>query len=375
MSLARNATENELNKSESNISNIPSQEKIFRNIERQQQLKESLYLLLLQKREEAAIAMAVTVEKARVVDFAYAAKKLAAPKTSIILLIAVLLGLLIPGIYIYLKVLFDNEIVNKNDLAKLTSSKVLIELPHAKNGEKETVEINSFSPLAEAFRILVTNLKFMLPKKDSAHIIYTTSTIKGEGKTFVSVNLALTLATSNKKVLLIGADIRNPQLQRYRIDMKNSEGLTEYLYNSNIDLDGIVHKSQRNSNCDIIFSGTIPPNPTELLSNGNFAKLLNVLKDKYSYIIVDTAPLMLVTDTLLYSEYSDLVLYVVRSQVSKKEFIDFCNNLIEDKKIANIGFVINDVRDNNFGYGNSYGYGYQATQKKWYHKIISFFQR
>ncbi|HEX7868515.1 MAG TPA: GNVR domain-containing protein, partial [Chryseobacterium sp.] len=179
ISLARNAAESELNKSEVKIGSIPAQEKVFRNIERQQQLKESLYLLLLQKREEAAISMAITVEKARVVDSAYVLKKLVAPQTKVILLIAVLIGLLIPAVYIYLKALLNNTITNKTDVAKLSSTKVLVELPHINKGDNETVQINDLSPLAEAFRILITNFKFLLPKKDSAKIVYVTSTVKG----------------------------------------------------------------------------------------------------------------------------------------------------------------------------------------------------
>jgi len=371
VNLAKNAAEAELGKSEVKISSIPAQEKVFRNIERQQQLKESLYLLLLQKREEAAISMAITVEKARVIDTAYAVKKLVAPKTKIILLIAALIGLLIPALYIYLKTLLNNKIVNKNDVAKLSSTKVLVELPHLNKGDNDTVQLNDLSPLAEAFRILITNFKFLLPKKDSAKIIYVTSTVKGEGKTFVSVNLALTLASPKQKVLLIGADIRNPQLQRYNIEKKNAEGLTDFLYNPDLGLEEIIHQSKRNNNCDVIFSGTIPPNPTELLSNGNFRKLLDIVENQYEYIIVDTAPIMLVTDTLLYSDYSDIVLYVLRSEVSQKEFVDFSNNVVEDKKLNNVAFVINDVSANNFGYGNKYGYGYNAIEKTWFQKLKS----
>ncbi|WP_294307045.1 polysaccharide biosynthesis tyrosine autokinase [uncultured Chryseobacterium sp.] len=373
INLAKNAAETELSKSEVNISSIPSQEKVFRNIERQQQLKESLYLLLLQKREEAAISMAITVEKARIVDTAYADKKLVAPKTKIILLIAALIGLLIPTIYIYLKTLLNNTIINKNDVAKLSSTKVLVELPHLNKGDNDTVQLNDLSPLAEAFRILITNLKFLLPKKDLAKVIYVTSTVKGEGKTFVSVNLALTLASPKQKVLLIGADIRNPQLQRYHIEKKNVEGLTDFLYNPDINPQQIIHQSKRNNNCDVIFSGTIPPNPTELLSNGNFKRLLDIFENQYKYIIVDTAPIMLVTDTLLYSEYSDAILYVLRSEVSQKEFVEFSNNVVEEQKLKNVAFVVNDVSANNFGYGNKYGYGYNATEQTWLQKLKSKF--
>lgn len=370
LNLAKSTAGIELGGSQGKISAIPAQEKVFRNIERQQQLKESLYLLLLQKREEAAISTAVTVEKARVVDFAYAVKKLVAPRKLIILAISLVIGLLIPFLYILLKSLFNNTITNKNDVAKLTDTKILVELPHLRKGENDTIHTNDITPLAEAFRILTTNFRFLLPKKESAKMVYVTSSIKGEGKTFVSVNLALSLANAKTKVLIIGADIRNPQLQRYNPAMKSVEGLTDYLYNPEMSIDKILHASTHNQYCDIIYSGTIPPNPTELLSNGNFKNLLDLLSSQYDYIIVDTAPIMLVTDTLLYSEYSDLVLYVLRSEVTETPIVEFANSVIEEGKLQNVGFIINDVSQNNFGYGNKYGYGYHADEKKWWQKWL-----
>lgn len=368
LNLAINTADSQLGSASSKISAIPAQEKVFRDIERQQQLKENLYLLLLQKREEAAIATAITVEKARVVDYAHALKKPVAPNKPIILAIALFIGMLIPFAYIYLKSLFNNAIINKKDVSKISSTRVLVELPHINKGDNDTIQNNDLSPLAEAFRILITNFKFLLPQKDSAKIIYTTSSIKGEGKTFVSVNLSLSLATPKSKVLLIGADIRNPQLQRYNEEKKSSEGLTDFLYNPEINLESIIHKSKRNNNLDVLFSGTIPPNPTELLSNGNFKKLLDRFRKEYEYIIVDTAPIMLVTDTLLYAEYSDLVLYVMRSEYTAKSIVEFADSIIEDKKLNNVSYVINDVAANNFGYGNKYGYGYHAEEKKWWKK-------
>ncbi|MFC0344688.1 GumC family protein [Epilithonimonas hispanica] len=354
------------NEKDSKIQQIPYQEKLFRNIERQQQIKENLYLLLLQKREEAAISMAITGEKARVVDDAFVAKNLVAPKKMIGLLAAVALGLIIPAVFIYLKELLNNSIISKHDLEKLTRVPVIAEIPRLSRKDDELIKVNDVSPLAEAFRILVTNIKFILPKKDSAKIIFVTSTVKGEGKTFVSVNLSLALSSPKSKVLVIGSDIRNPQLQRYNPNMKGSKGLTEFLYGDVEKAKEIIHPSGFIDNCDFIYSGSLPPNPAELLQNGRYEQLLEQVKNEYQYIILDTAPLMLVTDSLLISHVADATLYVTRSETTEKGFIDFANKTIETKKINNVAFVLNDIHKTNFGYGNKYGYGYQAEEKKWW---------
>lgn len=370
LNAGKNQTERENSYSNTQIQKVPRQEKLFRNIERQQQIKENLFLLLLQKREEAAIAMAITDNKARVVDDAYVLKKLEAPKKMISIIAAWMIGFLIPFAYIYIKELLNNKLISKHDLEKLTTTAILSEIPRLYKRDSEIIVTNDVSPLAESFRILVTNLNFMLPKTQEAKIIFVTSTVKGEGKTFVSVNLALALATSVKKILVIGSDIRNPQLQRYNPSMKGTKGLSEYLYEEIDDAREIIHPSGFHPNCDFIYSGTIPPNPTDLLQNGRYAKLLDQIKDDYHYIILDTAPLMLVTDSFLISDVADATVYVTRSEVTEKDFIDFANSNIGSSKINNVGFVLNDVHKNNFGYGNKYGYGYQAEEKKWWQKIF-----
>lgn len=375
LQLERNKYLEEQGKLMSRISKVPTQEKLFRSIERQQQIKENLYLLLLQKREETQLSLAVTAPKAKIVDYAHSTEKPVAPKKLIIMLTALLVGIVLPFGVIYIRELLDNKIKTKHDIEKLSQTVVLAELPKIRKGESDIVGRNDLSPMAEAFRILITNMNFMIPKKEKGKVVFVTSTIKGEGKTFASVNLALTLANPNRKVIIIGSDIRNPQLQRYDKNSRVYMGLTEFLYDENVTLDKVIHQSNMNPHLDVIYSGAIPPNPTELLTNGRYQVLLETLKPLYDYIIVDTAPLMLVTDTFLFADLADTTLYVTRSNYTEEKLIDFANKNIKANKIKNVGFVLNDVSKSNLGYGNKYGYGYGAKEKTLFDKVKSVFKR
>ncbi|AZA55386.1 GumC family protein [Chryseobacterium sp. G0201] len=365
--------QNQITTSNNVIEKVPGQSKVYRGIERQQNLKEQLFLFLLQKREENAINLSVDVPKAKIVNPAFTEDTPVSPKRGIILPGAFFLGLLIPFAIFYLLFGFDDKIYTRDDIKERSGLGVLVDIPSLKDKENHLVQKNDFSELAEAFRVLVSNLKFVLPVKDSAKVIMVTSSVKGEGKTLVSVNLALTLANKNGRALLIGSDIRNPQIQRYDSEPTKRKGLTEYLYDDSVDVDDLIHTSTTNPACDVIYAGTIPPNPQELLSNGRYQKLISEMSSQYAYIIIDSAPLMLVSDTLSIADAADATLYVVRSGISRNILVDFANDQVKESKLTNVSFIINDVskRAGGYGYNYSYGYGYgQNDKKSWWKKMF-----
>lgn len=361
----------------SKLSRVPTQEKLFRGIVRQQNIKEQLYLFLLQQREEASISLAVTSSKAKVVDPAYSGKLPVFPKKPLVYLVALVIGLLIPFLLIYLYYLFNTKISNRRDVERVHMSPPLIgEIPKLGRGDDELIQHNDRSILAESFRILRTNLQYLLVNKtkngQAAKNILVTSTIKGEGKTFVAFNLALSLAQTGKKVVLVGADIRNPQLHRYlHNDYKSHKGLTEYIIDDSIIAADLVIKSQQSDNLSIVMSGIIPPNPAELLMQNRTTVFFEEVADLFDYIIVDTAPTMLVTDTILINKLSDVTLYVVRANYTDKKLLKFPFDAIKDGRLSNVALILNSVALNNFGYGNKYGYTYTEEKKSFWNRLFS----
>ncbi|MGV3697940.1 GumC family protein [Flavobacterium sp.] len=343
------------------FSSIPNDEKVLRGIERQQNIKETLYLLLLQKREEAAINVAIASSSIKIVDYAMTSSSPISPKKGTYYLAAILIGLLIPFSILYIRFLMDDKLHTKDDVVKMTRNKIILsEIPHI-DGENRLTGLNDRSILGESFRILRTNLTYIFPlqKEQLGQTIMITSTIKGEGKTFTALNLSISFSIMNKKVLLIGADMRNPQLHNYLNTKKNQLGLQDYLHDVSVDWHNTVNKSYLdNPNLDIILSGIIPPNPAELLSNGRLEKLIDEAKKEYDFIIVDTPPTLLVTDTLVISHLVDTTLYVVRADYTPKKILEFSVNLSDKGKLKNMAYVINNVGANYKGYG-AYGYKYK----------------
>ncbi|WP_289039716.1 polysaccharide biosynthesis tyrosine autokinase [uncultured Zobellia sp.] len=367
----------------SKIYSSPANERALRDITRQQQTTESLYLYLLQKREEAQISAASSSPKSKIVDQAYSISKLpVSPKKSIIYLASFILGLLVPFSVIYAKDLLDNKVHNMHSLEKVVkNTPILGELPRLTKKDEKLVVKEDRSVLAESLRIIRTNLDYLIKSKQKksgkSNIVFVTSSVPGEGKTFLSTNLSMILASTNKKVLLIGADIRNPKLYTFfsggnadnmqKPSRNKDAGLTEFLYDNTIGIRDIVNPMLVHRNTiDVIYSGRIPPNPAELLMSDRIKELFAQVSETYDYVIVDTAPLMVVTDTLLISEYADLLLYVTRAGVTETNAVDYPIKLQEEGKIKGLSFIVNDVDSSNLGYGGKYGYGYGKTQKKWW---------
>ncbi len=353
----------------SRIAAVPGQEKQFTDITRQQGIKAALYTYLLQKREETAISQAAASPNAKIIDWADSIFKTpVSPKPKIVYLASFLLGLLIPFAFIYIKDLLDTKIHNKEDLEKhIKEIPVLAEIPRITNRKELLVERNDRSVLAESFRILRTNLDYFIRTKgrEKNNIIYVTSTINGEGKTFVSFNFALTLANADKKVLIIGADIRSPKLHLFLKKPLKGNGLTEYLYDFTLEPEDVIRTTQVNGNSiDILLSGKIPPNPAELLMSDRMEALLKKVSDDYDYVVVDTAPSMLVTDTLLISQFAHHTIYVTRADYTEKRLLNFPQEIYNDKKLKGMVMLVNDVKASNFGYGGKYGYGYVGKENK-----------
>lgn len=363
-----NQSESAQRNAEGSFSSLPEKEKVLRSIERQQNLKESLYLLLLQKREEASINLAITVPNTKIIDYAITNNAPVSPQRSKIFIIAFFLGLALPFGTLLLKFKLDDKIHNAADVEnKTTAVPILAELPSLlETKESQTQNL-------EAFRTLANNTNFITPytENQEGKVIFVTSSIKGEGKTFVSYNLANAYAHLDKKVLLVGADFRNPQLHKYlHQNRKETKGFCNYLHDGSLDWKQLRYQTEDATYpFDILLSGTIPPNPTLLLSNSRFDAFIQEVKEQYDIIIFDTPPTLLVTDTLIISKYADTTLYVLRSRVTEKNLVSYASKLSLDKKIINMGFVINDIDfDTSYGYG--YGYGYNYGYGYGYHKEV-----
>ena len=377
-------TKNQMDQSGEAISKFPLQEKLFRSIERQQNLKESLYLYLLQKREEASIALSANAPKAKIVNPAYTSDSPVSPKRQTYYLIAFSLGLLIPIGILYIVFALDTKIHNRREIRKaLPEIPVVGEIPNAGDAENSVVKKNDLTAFAESFRIMLTNIKFIVkPIKGIAPVIMVSSSVKGEGKTTVSTNTALILA-QNRKVLLLGADLRNPQLKRFITHGK--KGLSDYLVNENENnIEQYIETFKGNPNLDVLSSGTVPPNPTYLLSSDKMVNVFTELKSKYDYIVVDTAPLLLVSDSFHLIQYADLLLYVMRAEYTDRDMLEFTEEVERDNAQGKLVIVLNDVKNRHISYyDNKYGYGYkyysddQEVNKriKWKKRMSNFFSK
>jgi capsular exopolysaccharide synthesis family protein len=351
----------ESNLIQSNVASIPFKERNLRSIERNQQIKEALYLFLLQKGEEAQVSFAVTEPSIKVVEYAISGENPISPKSNIIYLGAIFFGLLIPFAILYLIFLFDNKIHSREDLEKL-SLNVLAEIPFFDLAETEKVFTNpdDRSIISESFRMLMSNVRYLQKNDSESNVILVTSSIKGEGKTLNALNLALSFSSVGKKVLLIGCDLRNPQLHKYINYNKNVPGLVDSLVNNKTEWKKNILNPFDSQPLDILLSGPLPPNPLNLINNGNIDILLKDAKKTYDHIIIDSAPTLLVADTQSLINKSDVLIFITRCNVTDNDVLSHIKK-VSDEPDSNVGVILNGVGEKNsygYSYGYRYGYGY-----------------
>ena len=363
------------------ISDAPGQERQYVSIARQQEIKAGLYLMLLQKREENAIMLAATANNAKIIDDAIADVIPVSPKRSIIYLAALCLGIVIPVVVIYMIDLTNFKIEGRADVEKLTSVPIAGDIPltDEKNTKEGSIAVfeNQNNLMSETFRNIRTNIQFML--QNNKKVILVTSTVSGEGKSFTSANLAISLSLLGKKVVIVGLDIRKPGLNKVFNLSSKEKGITQYLANPEMDLMSLVQLSDVNRNLYILPGGTVPPNPTELLARDGLDKAIEILKKNFDYVILDTAPIGMVTDTLLIGRVAELSAYVCRADYTHKAEYTLINELFHEQKLPNLCTIINGVDlkkrkygyyygygkyGKHYGYGKRYGYGYGYGQEK-----------
>jgi len=356
----------------SNIKAIPEKEKIAREIQRQQAVKENLYIFLLQKQVEADLSAAITASTAKVVDYAYTGGGPISPRPNIVYLAGLVIGLAFPISILYIMYLFDTKVTSKEQIQAKLDIPIIAEIPINKEYDGKIVKNTDNSNVAEAFRILRTNMNYLNAdedKENNCKVIFSTSSTKGEGKTFTAINSASVFASNESKTLLIGCDLRNPQLHNYLGVSKKNIGLSSYLVDEELKLEDIIFKTEKDLKFDIILSGEIPPNPSELLNNGRLYQLIEEARAVYDYIIIDTAPTMLVTDTIAVLDLADAVVYMVRANFTELKILRHIRELNKFNMKKNVGIAINAVdqkKGYEYNYGYGYGYGIDTKVKKWY---------
>lgn len=338
----------------SRVSTVPTAERALLEINRDQSLKQSLYLYLLQKREEEALSMSSPFSDTRIVETPKATSYPVSPNKASIYLGAFLFGLFVPFVWLFAKQNLSTKISTPDDIRELTDTMVLGSIASSKQKEVVVVGENNVSPASELFRLMRFNLKF-ISKGESNQVIMVTSSKQGEGKTFISINLAASLAITGKKVVVLGFDLRAPRLMK-DIGLKYTHGITDFVVDHTLDVKSIIVPYNGINNLDFIGSGTIPPNPGELMLSDRVGELIHTLKKDYDYVILDTPPIGKVADAFSLRNYVDFTLYVVRSNYTNKSDIKIINEITANKKLDSLMIVLNDMKIEKYG-EYSYGYG------------------
>ncbi len=361
LQIQRDAVSAQVNKFNGQVAETPQQERMLTQIDRQQEVKSGLYLMLLQKREENNISLAATADKGKLIDDPQLIGKIS-PKSTIIMLIALIIGLLIPVLVIFILQFFRYKIEGHDDVARLTKLPIIADVAVASNKAKGKADIvvheNQNNQIEEIFRSMRTNLQFML--KEGQKVVLFTSSTSGEGKTFNAANLSVSFGFLGKKVILVGLDIRRPRLAELFGINDHKHGITNLLVKDNPtaeDLQEQILPSGVNKNLDLLMAGPIPPNPAELIARKSLEIIINLLKEKYDYIMIDTAPVGLVTDTLQIARVADASIYMCRADYTPKSSFNLINALANEKKFPNMAIVLNGIDMSKRKYSYYYGYG------------------
>jgi tyrosine-protein kinase Etk/Wzc len=356
----RDNLRSQVDKAQSQIAGVPQIEKNYLKLARNQQIKQELYIFLMQKAEEVSISKTSNISIAKVIAKPKATVYAVSPKKNIIYLVGLMLGFVFPLIIIFTKDFFNTTINTKNDILNLTQVPVLGEISHSLSADNLVVFNNARSAVAEQFRALRSNLSYYLSSKDT-NIILLTSSMSGEGKSFTAINLANVLALIGKRVLLMELDLRKPGLSS-KLKMANNLGISNYVINEELEASDIIKPLEISENMFLISSGPLPPNPGELLMNERVAALIEQLRLQFDYIIMDSPPIGVISDTEALFGYANMVLYLVRQKVTMKAQLSIVDDLYQSGKMKNIGIIVNDVMSKDYGYG--YGYGNYDQEEK-----------
>ena len=352
-----NKMRSQFNQTASEMGQVPTEEREARELLRQQGIQNTLYTFLLEKREENALVLAATTPKGKIVDHAYAQSTPISPNRMVVLVMALLASLLLPLLLVYLKDLFTTKFSNQEELEEISQVPFIGHIHHNRHNTQLVVKDGKTSAIVELFRYVRNNLQFMLNKEDDK-VILVTSSVSGEGKSFISTNIASSFALLGKRVALVGMDIRSPKLAQM-LDLNEMPGVTSYLSRSDVSLDQIAQPCKEVKGLDVFVGGAIPPNPSELLLSDRVKDMFRDLRERYDVIIVDSAPVAMVSDSFALDKYSNATVYVTRANYTKRNLIKFMNRIATNKQLKNMCIVLNDTKPSN---DNTYGYGYGKTQ-------------
>ena len=340
------------NESSGELGKMPTEEREARELLRQQGIQNTLYTFLLQKREENSLVLAATTPKGKIVDHAYALSSPISPNRMFVLALALMAGLMLPLLLVYMKDLFTTKFSNQEELEEITPVPFIGHIHHNRHNTQLVVKDGKTSSIVELFRYVRNNLQFMLNKEDDK-VILVTSSISGEGKSFISTNIASSFALLGKRVALVGMDIRNPKLAQM-LNLNEMPGVTSYLSRADVTLGQIAQACPEVKGLDVFVGGAIPPNPSELLLGDRVKDFFRDLREQYDVIIVDSAPVAQVSDSFALDKYINATVYVTRANYTKRALVKFMNRIAANKQLKNMCVVLNDTKPSN---DNTYGYG------------------